>query len=125
MTEIAAPVDDRPRIPWDAFFFAPQSTAPMTLVRVLLNLFTWAAFAFEATFVFLVWPRRQRLWVLGAGVLFHLGIDTFLDIGFFSIAIYLAYLAFLPTDLADRIVVAREGERRRSAPMPLAVEPAE
>lgn len=72
--------------------------------RVLLNLFTWAAFAFEATFVFLVWPRRLRVWVLGAGVLFHLGIDTFLDIGFFSIAIYLAYLAFLPTDLADRIV---------------------
>ncbi len=71
---------------------------------VLLNLFTWSALAFEAAFIVIIWPRRLRLGVLGAGVLFHLGIDVFLDIGFFSIAIYLAYLAFLPTELADRIV---------------------
>ena len=107
---------------------------------VLLNLFTWAALAFEATFVFLVWPRRQRLWVLGAGVLLHLGIDVFLDIGFFSLAVYIAYLAFLPTELADRIVDrvdpagADPVEEAGSAPLgggapdpdlPLAVEPAE
>ena len=60
--------------------------------------------AFEATFIVLVWPRRLRLWVLGAGVLLHLGIDVFLDIGFFSLAIYLAYLAFLPADVAERVV---------------------
>ncbi|MGK2949038.1 MAG: HTTM domain-containing protein [Acidimicrobiales bacterium] len=71
---------------------------------VLLNLVTWAALLFEASFIYLVWQRRWRLWVLGAGVAFHLGIDLFLDIGYFSIAIWLAYLAFLPTALADRIV---------------------
>ena len=43
---------------------------------VLLNLFTWAALAFEAGFFIFVWPRRLRLWVLAAGVLFHLGIDV-------------------------------------------------
>jgi hypothetical protein len=73
---------------------------------VLLNLVTWSALAFEASFLFLVWDRRWRLWVLGFGVAFHLGIDIFLDIGFFSIAIYLAYLAFLPAALADRVVRA-------------------
>ena len=71
---------------------------------ILLNLSTWGALAFEATFIFLVWPRRTRLWVLAAGVGFHLGIDVFLDIGFFSLAIYLAYVAFLPEDLATRIL---------------------
>ena len=71
---------------------------------VLLNLFTWATLAFEATFFALVWNRRLRPWVLGLGVLFHLGIDLFLDIGFFSIAIYTAYLAFVPDDVANRIV---------------------
>jgi hypothetical protein len=72
--------------------------------EVLLNLLTWAALAFEASFLLLVWDRRWRLWVLGFGVAFHLGIDLFLDIGFFSLGIWLAYLAFLPVELADRLV---------------------
>lgn len=101
---------------------------------VLLNLITWGALVFEATFVVLVWPRRLRLWVLGVGVLFHLGIDVFLDIGFFSIAIWLAYLAFLPPELADRIVGRFDPEARTSARLraagpgttvALTVEPAE
>jgi vitamin K-dependent gamma-carboxylase-like protein len=71
---------------------------------ILLNLFTWATLAFEATFFALVWNRRLRPWVLATGVALHLGIDVFLDIGFFSIAIYTAYLSFLPDDVADRIV---------------------
>jgi hypothetical protein len=79
---------------------------------ILLNLLTWGTLAFEATFIVLVWPRRTRLWVLGTGVLLHLGIDVFLDVGFFSVAIYLAYLAFLPPDLADRLV-GRFDERVR------------
>ncbi len=83
---------------------------------VLLNLFTWSALAFEAGFIIMVWPRRLRLWVLAAGVLFHLGIDVFLDIGFFSMAIYLAYLAFLPTEIADRIV--GRFDERALAPAP-------
>ena len=79
---------------------------------VLLNLFTWATLTFEATFFALVWNRRLRPYVIAIGVLFHFGIDLFLDIGFFSIAIYLAYLAFLPDDVADRIV-GRFDERVR------------
>jgi Vitamin K-dependent gamma-carboxylase len=71
---------------------------------ILLNLLTWATLVFEATFIVLVWDRRRRLWVLAAGVLLHLGIDVFLDIGFFSAAIYLAYVAFLPPDIAQRVV---------------------
>ena len=78
---------------------------------VLLNLFTWGALTFEAAFIVRVGPRRTRLWVLAAGVGFHLGIDVFLDIGFFSLAIYLAYAAFLPEPVAQRII-RRVGGRR-------------
>lgn len=57
----------------------------------------------------------------------HLGIDLFLDIGFFSYAVLLAYIAFIPPDVADRLLA-----RLRSATgvgsaeaVALAVEPAE
>ena len=72
--------------------------------ELALRLLTWSTLAFEATFIVLVWPRRLRLWVLGAGVLLHLSIDVFLDIGFFSLAVYVAYLAFLPAELAERVL---------------------
>lgn len=71
---------------------------------VLLNVLTWATLAFEAVFLLLVWNRRLRPWIIGAGVAFHLGIDVFLDVGFFSSAMWVAYLAFVFPDTADRIV---------------------
>jgi hypothetical protein len=95
---------------------------------VLLNLLTWSSLAFEASFLFLVWNRRLRPWVLGLGVLFHVGIDLLFDVGFFSWVMLAAYLAFLPPEVADRWVAQARGwwQRRRSAPaVPLAVEPAE
>jgi hypothetical protein len=100
---------------------------------VLLNALTWATLLFEGSFIFLVWNRRLRPWVLGLGVLFHLGIDLFFDVGFFSWAMWIAYLAFLPPEVADRVVGRISGLVRRtptaaptSAPaVPLAVEPAE
>ena len=82
---------------------------------ILLNLFTWATLTFEATFFALVWNRRLRPYVIAAGVMFHLGIDVFLDIGFFSFAIYLAYVAFLHEDVAQRIV-GRFDERALESP---------
>jgi hypothetical protein len=71
---------------------------------ILLNLATWGTLAFESCFLFLVWNRKLRPWVLGVGVAFHLGIDIVLDIGFFSVALWLSYVAFIFPDVADRIV---------------------
>jgi hypothetical protein len=82
-------------------FVAPESLFEQ---RVLLNVFTWTTLVFEATFAVLVWNRRLRPWVLWTGVVLHLGIDLFLDIGFFSLAIFAAYLAFVPDDVAEGIV---------------------
>lgn len=96
----------------------------------LLSAMTWSTLAFEATFVFVVWSRRLRPWVLGIGVALHLGIDLFLDVGFFSIAIWIAYLAFVFPDVADRIVGRFDpvgvGLRGAAADaVPLTVEPAQ
>lgn len=99
----------------------------------LLPLLTWATLAFESSFLFLVWNRRLRPWVIGAGVAFHLGIDLALDVGFFSLALWLAYLAFLFPEVADRVVARFDpvgvgpavSARSAADAVPLAVEPAE
>ena len=79
-------------------------TVPDWLLQqdILFNLITWGTLAFEAAFFFVVWKRRWRPWVLGLGVAFHLGIDLTFDVGFFSIAILVAYLGFVPPEVADR-----------------------
>lgn len=72
--------------------------------RILLNALSWFTLAFESLFVIVVWNRRLRPWVLLVGAGFHLAIDVFLDIGFFSMAMWTAYLAFIPPEVADRWV---------------------
>jgi hypothetical protein len=82
-------------------FAAPEWLFDQTIA---LNLLTWATLAFESSFLFLVWSRRLRPWVLGLGIAFHLGIDITLDVGFFSYALWLSYAAFVFPEVADRII---------------------
>jgi hypothetical protein len=82
-------------------FAAPEWLFDQTIA---LNLLTWATLAFESSFLFLVWSRRLRPWVLGIGVAFHLAIDIVLDIGFFSAALWISYAAFIFPEVADRVV---------------------
>jgi uncharacterized membrane protein YphA (DoxX/SURF4 family) len=79
---------------------------PEWLLRqdVLINALTWGTLAFEGSFAVLVWKRRWRPWVLGIGVAFHLAIDVCFDVGFFSWAMLLGYLAFVPPEVADRVI---------------------
>jgi hypothetical protein len=53
--------------------------------------------------------------VLLAGVALHLGIEYRLRVGFFSWAVLVSYLAFVPPDVAER-VLGGIGTRLRSAP---------
>jgi hypothetical protein len=71
---------------------------------VLLNLLTWGTLAFEGSFAVLVWKRRWRPWVLWIGVAFHIGIDLCFDVGFFSWAMIIGYLGFVPPEVADQVV---------------------
>lgn len=82
----------------------------------LLTMVTWGVLAFEACFVVLIWNRRARPWVLLVGICFHAGIDLLFDVGFFSHALLLCYLAFLSPARTDRMlgwVEARLPERFR------------
>jgi hypothetical protein len=63
------------------------------LVSALL---TWSSLAVEASLAFGLWLPRLRYWVMAAGVGLHLGIETSLLIGWFSLAIICSYLAFVP-----------------------------
>lgn len=107
--ELALRIEDLQRLRVPEWIFAyPRVLGVLTISTV----------AFELAFLFLVWNRRLRPWVLGLGVAFHLGIDIFLDVGFFSIAMWIAYLAFIFPDRfgsADRVPEA----------VPLAVQPAQ
>lgn len=69
---------------------------------------TWGALVVEAAIPALVWDRRWRPWVLGAGVALHLGIEVTLDLGFFPATILVSYLAFVPPETAHH-VLARVG----------------
>ncbi|MDP1818279.1 MAG: HTTM domain-containing protein [Acidimicrobiales bacterium] len=85
--------------------------------EILLNLLTWGTLLFEGAFLFAVWSRRLRPWVLWIGVAFHVGIDLLFDVGFFSLTMLVAYLAFLPPETADDVVAWL---RRRLGPGPTA-----
>lgn len=73
---------------------------------VLANLAAYATLAVELALAILIWNRRARPWVIGAGVALHLFIEVTFSLGFFSTVMLLSYLAFLPEDTALRWIMA-------------------
>jgi hypothetical protein len=63
---------------------------------VISNLMTYGTLATELAIPILVWNRRLRPWVLLFGVFLHLGIDYGVRVGFFTFAILVLYIAFVP-----------------------------
>jgi hypothetical protein len=89
-----------------ARFDMPASLATSEL---LVNLLTYGTLAIEALIGILVWNRALRPWVLGLGVALHVGIDLTLRVGFFSYAIFVLYLAFLPPGaVSTRLLAVRD-----------------
>ena len=106
-------------------FPMPDALATSLLVS---NVATYGTLMLEVAIGVLVWVRAARPWVLGLGVLMHLGIDVFVRVGFFSYAMFVCYLAFLSPGAAERVVAAararleRRGVARAENPHPR-VEP--
>lgn len=89
---------------------------------LLLNLATYGTLVVEAALALLVWNRRAMPWVLAAGVVLHLGIDLTIMVGFFSFAMFVTYIAFVPPEVAERWIhaVRRRLEQRWGAARPAA-----
>lgn len=80
-----------------------------------MNAATWAVLATELALGILVWFPRCRPWVLFAGIAMHLMIDMTIQIGIFSYAMFVLYLAWLSPEtvkvLPDRIRRLRRNGR--------------
>jgi hypothetical protein len=72
----------------------------------LVNLFTFGTLVIELALAVLIWNRRALPFVLAAGVALHVGIELTIVIGFFSLAVFVSYLAFIPPDVAERFILA-------------------
>jgi hypothetical protein len=79
--------------------------APQWIVgnALIVNAATWGTLLIELAIAVLVWNRRWRLRVLAGGVVMHLMILVSLSVGFFTFAMYVLYLAFVPWETARRI----------------------
>jgi hypothetical protein len=90
-------IDDIARFPVPGF---------VTDSLILVNLLTYGTLAVELSIGILVWNRVLRPWVLLLGVGLHLGIDYAVRVGFFSYAVLVAYIAFIPPDAARSFILA-------------------
>jgi hypothetical protein len=100
-------VEDMKRIP------VPQW---LTTNAILMNATTWSVLAVELSLAILVWIPRFRPWVLAAGVLMHLSIDLTIQIGIFSYAMFVLYLAWLSPETVKSLPDRMERLRRRDDP---------
>ena len=81
-----------------------QPPAGFTQSELVANALTYGTLLVEFAIGVLVWNRRLRPYVLLAGVGLHLSIELTMRIGFFSWAVLVAYLAFVPPETAERVI---------------------
>jgi hypothetical protein len=74
-----------------------------TTSALLMNAATWGTLAVELSVGILVWNRRLRPWVLAAGVVMHTMIMITIAVGFFTLAVFVLYLAFIPPEIVERL----------------------
>ncbi|OBJ35697.1 gamma-carboxylase [Mycolicibacterium mucogenicum] len=84
------------------------STSPL-----IGNVMTWGTLLVEFSIGVLVWNKRWRTRVLIAGVFLHLTILLTMVVGFFSLAIFVLYLSFVPWERSKAL--ADEVHRRLSS----------
>jgi hypothetical protein len=63
-----------------------------------MNFATWTTLLVELSIAVLVWHRRLRPLVLAVGAVLHTLIMMTIAVGFFTLAIYVFYLAFVPPE---------------------------
>jgi hypothetical protein len=84
-----------------------------TTSALLMNAVTWGALAVELSVGILVWNRRLRPWVLAAGVVMHTMVMITIAVGFFSPAVLVLYLAFVPPEMVEHLPRSADNLARR------------
>ncbi|BBY18005.1 HTTM domain-containing protein [Mycolicibacterium litorale] len=100
----------------DLLFFTTPTWITDTLV--ISNVLSWGTLVIELAIGLMVWNRRWRPWVLAGGVVLHLCIFVSMAIGLFSLAVFVLYVAFIPSERSKAIadgVAARLHRHRRPA----------
>ncbi len=102
--------------------FLLRLPVPGVIARSLLasNVLSYTTLAIELAVGLLVWNSGARSRVLWAGVALHLGIDYAFRVGFFSYAMFVLYLAFIPPETVDAWLSAGRARwsRRRARRSP-------
>jgi len=103
-------------------FAVPEA---ITSNALLMNVATWGTLALELAIGVLVWKPRMRPKVLIAGVVLHTVIVLTFGIAFFSFAMFVLYVAFLPPNRVDAWMATRAsiGDAHRSSGTPAAGSP--
>jgi Vitamin K-dependent gamma-carboxylase len=96
------------RLPDLALLYPPHW---VTNSALLMNAATWGTLVAELSLALLVWNRRLRPWVLAAGVVMHTIIMCTIAVGFFTLAMFVLYLAFIPPETVQRLPRALSGSR--------------
>jgi hypothetical protein len=78
------------------------------------NIMTLGTLALETALAFLVWNRKARPYVLVLGVFMHVAIAINIMVGFFSMAILTAYIAFVPPETMTKVLERFAGRLARS-----------
>jgi hypothetical protein len=103
-TSFALRLDDTAR------FALPDAVTESPIVSDLMS---YGVMGTELAVGVLIWSRRLRPYVLLLGIGLHLSIDLVIRVGFFSWAVLVAYLAFVPSETAERIIAS--GRRSTAA----------
>jgi hypothetical protein len=82
---------------------------------LLMNVATWGTLVLELALGLLVWNRRLRPWVLAVGVVMHTIIMITIAVGFFTLAMFVLYLAFIPPETVERLASNIKRLLRREA----------
>lgn len=98
-----------------------EAFGPAALLQwpVMARLLTWCVFGFQFLFPLLIWWRPFRPWLLGFGVLFHLGTAVWMDIPEMGLAFVAAYSVWVPEEAATRSMERFRAAWRSNLGLPL------
>jgi uncharacterized membrane protein YphA (DoxX/SURF4 family) len=100
-------LEDIQRFPVPAF---------MSETPIVVTALTWGTLVAETACGTLIWVPRLRPWLMATGVMLHVGIGWSLRVGYFSAAMLVFYVAFIPPRHAAAVALAvRDRLRHMSA----------